>query len=760
MTTPPPSYGSPGSLLRADSYLSPNSLSPSKYNMGDGTQSKKTLKGNVVRNLLNRSGSGSNLNLNHRRQVTSGSLSGLFEEHQSNGGTNGHNNNHSNNNNNNHSNNNNNQHHIGNSISPGGESPKSLRRATSTLSNPELSSISEIDKSLWTIRALKENPEIADLLDRIKPINRCIALSQHYAFEETVLKDDPLIGNDTMMQLILQHLQYEGLLHSRKSLESEANVKYSDYAFKESRLVLLIRAALRDSERIYSLTCDERQHEAQQQLEEQLALMGLLYEEHIDTVEDVNIYDEPRTNILYSDNEPSSPQVSPSPFGPSLVSSAGGIGTSTSGGGGGGPGLTLSSSNSSSNIKFEDQVKSIKAATLNNLVILLAPEKNHDSDYVKTFLLTYQSFTTNEKLLQKLIQRYQVPQRPGQSDDEWKKVAVPIQLRVVNVLKQWIKQSFSEFNDKIIQNIKSFIEILKHDNVSLANSIMQTLNSKIKGIGEDDEEDKKSKIVFTLATPEPKVPKNIWSQTLDIFDVDEEELARQLTLIDFEIFTAIKPSELLNQSWNKPKLRHRSPHVLLLISRFNEISSWVSSIILSNDKVKDRARIMAKLIKITELLIRPLNNYNTAMAILSGLNAASVHRLKFTREEMPKHIQQVFAELQTQLGSAQSYKIYRELLTKANHPCIPYLGICLTDLTFIEDGNPEAIKGFINFSKRRLIYTVISQVQSFQNTRYNLHPVYQISKLLRVLKPRLDDEDLYRISMKFEPRNKERSEIL
>lgn len=40
--------------------------------------------------------------------------------------------------------------------------------------------------------------------------------------------------------------------------------------------------------------------------------------------------------------------------------------------------------------------------------------------------------------------------------------------------------------------------------------------------------------------PEPKIPKNIFSLYLDLFDVDEEEIARQMTLIDFEIYSSIK----------------------------------------------------------------------------------------------------------------------------------------------------------------------------------------------------------------------------
>jgi hypothetical protein len=43
-------------------------------------------------------------------------------------------------------------------------------------------------------------------------------------------------------------------------------------------------------------------------------------------------------------------------------------------------------------------------------------------------------------------------------------------------------------------------------------------------------------------------------------------------------------------------------------------------------------------------------------------------------------------------------------------------GVYLTDLTFIEDGNPDYINELINFSKRSLIYTVIAKIQQFQVT--------------------------------------------
>lgn len=48
----------------------------------------------------------------------------------------------------------------------------------------------------------------------------------------------------------------------------------------------------------------------------------------------------------------------------------------------------------------------VKAGTLNKLVERLTSAKSHDYMYVKTFLLTYQSFSTPSRFFQKLEERY------------------------------------------------------------------------------------------------------------------------------------------------------------------------------------------------------------------------------------------------------------------------------------------------------------------------------------------------------------------
>lgn len=43
--------------------------------------------------------------------------------------------------------------------------------------------------------------------------------------------------------------------------------------------------------------------------------------------------------------------------------------------------------------------------------------------------------------------------------------------------------------------------------------------------------------------------------------------------------------------------------------------------------------------------LRTLRNFHTLMAILSALNDAPVHRLKFTKEKLPVKFQKIWQEL-------------------------------------------------------------------------------------------------------------------
>ena len=83
----------------------------------------------------------------------------------------------------------------------------------------------------------------------------------------------------------------------------------------------------------------------------------------------------------------------------------------------------------------------------------------------------------------------------------------------------------------------------------------------------------------------------------------------------------------------------------------------------------------------------------------------------------------------------------------------------MTDLIFIEEGNPNKIENRINFVKHKFVHSVISRIQAYQSVGYTLEPVDIIKEFINEL-PILGEKELYAQSLKIEPRGATRADIL
>jgi hypothetical protein len=70
--------------------------------------------------------------------------------------------------------------------------------------------------------------------------------------------------------------------------------------------------------------------------------------------------------------------------------------------------------------------------------------------------------------------------------------------------------------------------------------------------------------------PKPIIPQ-ISPAGLDILDMHTDELARQITVVGYELWWRIKPWEFLGQAWNKKGKEEKAPNILAMINRFNEV---------------------------------------------------------------------------------------------------------------------------------------------------------------------------------------------
>eukprot|EP00010_Vexillifera_abyssalis_P003031 CAMPEP_0201555756 /NCGR_PEP_ID=MMETSP0173_2-20130828/51115_1 /ASSEMBLY_ACC=CAM_ASM_000268 /TAXON_ID=218659 /ORGANISM="Vexillifera sp., Strain DIVA3 564/2" /LENGTH=275 /DNA_ID=CAMNT_0047967705 /DNA_START=86 /DNA_END=910 /DNA_ORIENTATION=- len=215
----------------------------------------------------------------------------------------------------------------------------------------------------------------------------------------------------------------------------------------------------------------------------------------------------------------------------------------------------------------------------------------------------------------------------------------------------------------------------------------------------------------------PKISANHRWRDVEFFELNSLEFARQFTITSSHFYAEIKPIELLDCAWSKAK--HLAPNLLGMIENFNRLSRIASTLVCSEPKLKQRVKVYAKLVEIASCFLE-LNNYDGAMAIISGLANSAVNRLKFTKDALPQKVVTEQQRIKELFDSTGSYKTYRAHISAATPPCIPFVGVYLTDLTFIEDGNQNTIDNMINVYKRSLVYEVVSQILQFQHQAFNL----------------------------------------
>jgi len=399
-----------------------------------------------------------------------------------------------------------------------------------------------------------------------------------------------------------------------------------------------------------------------------------------------------------------------------------------------------------------DGIPLVKGGTLEKLIERLTFQHYPDTPFTRTFLLTYRSFTTPATLLAMLKARYNIP--PDSDNPNWdQEVQKPVRLRVFNVLKNWLLKGFYDFVDDETLSA-NFLDFLENDMNKDMPSAVQTLKSVYER--QKASESKDIDIVFSKPPPKSILPK-VFPLQPHILDFSAEELARQLTLIESELFRAIKPWECLGQCWTKKDKYQRAPRIMAMINRFNQVSSWLAAEILHSEQPKTRIATLKHVIDIMQKC-KELNNFNAVMEIISGLQMSAIYRLKSAWGNVGSKYMKLYDDCQTLLSRDQNFKMLRQYLHSVDPPVIPYLGMYLTDLTFIEDGNGDfwAGNGLINFVKRQQISEVIGEIQRYQDTPYCLQSVPEMREWLVSVEV-ISDDELFKRSQAREPTKTDKS---
>uniref|UniRef100_A0A8B9YK68 Ras protein specific guanine nucleotide releasing factor 1 n=1 Tax=Bos mutus grunniens TaxID=30521 RepID=A0A8B9YK68_BOSMU len=181
------------------------------------------------------------------------------------------------------------------------------------------------------------------------------------------------------------------------------------------------------------------------------------------------------------------------------------------------------------------------------------------------------------------------------------------------------------------------------------------------------------------------------------------EIAEQLTLLDHLVFKKIPYEEFFGQGWMKLEKNERTPYIMKTTKHFNDISNLIASEIVRNEDINVRVSTIEKWVAVADIC-RCLHNYNAVLEITSSMNRSAIFRLKKTWLKVSKQTKALIDKLQKLVSSEGRFKNLREALKNCDPPCVPYLGMYLTDLAFIEEGTPNYTEdGLVNFSKMRMV---------------------------------------------------------
>uniref|UniRef100_A0A8C1MJ90 Ras-specific guanine nucleotide-releasing factor RalGPS2-like n=1 Tax=Cyprinus carpio TaxID=7962 RepID=A0A8C1MJ90_CYPCA len=225
----------------------------------------------------------------------------------------------------------------------------------------------------------------------------------------------------------------------------------------------------------------------------------------------------------------------------------------------------------------------------------------------------------------------------------------------------------------------------------------------------------------SLSEKGPSELKSFDAVVFDVLKVTPEEYAVSQTSL----------CELSSCGWNKKEKHSSAPNAVAFTRRFNQVSFWVVREILHAQTLKIRAEVLSLYIRTAKKLC-DMNSLHAVMAVVSALQSAPIFRLNKTWALLSRKDKATFERLEYLMSKEDNYKRLRDYISSQSMTsCIPYLGIYLSDLTYIDSAYPSTGSILENEQRSNLMNNILRIISDLQRSvEYDIPVLPHVQKYL------------------------------
>lgn len=155
-------------------------------------------------------------------------------------------------------------------------------------------------------------------------------------------------------------------------------------------------------------------------------------------------------------------------------------------------------------------------------------------------------------------------------------------------------EAVTESSQRLLDRAYKFVQTsISNTKTPRSFPLISVIEARLKG---EDAPANRRVLVLSNANPAPILPLNM--KKLRFLKIDTTELARQLTIVESQLYCKITPLECLGKIQQE---KHVAPNVNSLILHANQVTSWVAEMILQQGEIKRRVVVIKHFVAIADV---------------------------------------------------------------------------------------------------------------------------------------------------------------